>query len=97
LGEPAAVPLALLVAFVLQLAATPAANVVSRRLEAEADWRALELTRDPAAFERLLAGFAQTSLRDPDPPRAAQLLLGTHPSLAERAALARAWADRQAR
>ena len=41
MGEPAAVPLALLVAAVFQLAVAPAQNVVSRRSEAEADWKAL--------------------------------------------------------
>ncbi len=40
-GDPGLVPLALLCAFVLSLAVLPAANAISRRYEAEADWLAL--------------------------------------------------------
>ena len=94
LGQPEAVPLALLVVVVLQLALAPLGNVLSRRLEAEADWRALEVTRDPESLERLMVGFATTSLGDPDPPRWVILAVGTHPPLAERVALALAWAER---
>jgi STE24 endopeptidase len=97
MGVPDAVPLALLVVVVLQLALAPAANLLSRRMEAEADWKALQVARDPAALERLLAGFSETSLGDPTPPGWVQLLVGTHPALADRVAMARAWADREAR
>jgi Zn-dependent protease with chaperone function len=97
MGAPEAVPLALLVVAVLQLASAPLSNHISRRMEAEADWKALEVTNDPAALEGLMRGFSTTSLADPDPPRWAQVMLGTHPSLADRVAMARAWASRQAR
>lgn len=98
MGNPEAVPLALLVVAVLQLALAPAGNLISRRMEAEADWKALEVTREPAALERLMVvGFAETSLSDPDPPRWVELVLGTHPSLADRVAMARAWATRDGR
>jgi STE24 endopeptidase len=82
---------------VLQLASAPLTNHISRRMEAEADWKALEVTNDPAALEGLMRGFSTTSLADPDPPGWAQLMLGTHPSLADRVAMAQAWASRQAR
>jgi STE24 endopeptidase len=95
MGRPEAVPLALLVVAVLQLVAAPAGNWISRRMEAEADWKALEVTRDPAALEGLMVDFAQTSLGDPDPPRWAQLMLGTHPTYEQRVAMARAWAERE--
>jgi STE24 endopeptidase len=94
MGTPEAVPLALLVVVVIQLATTPLANGLSRRMEAEADWKALELTRDPESLEGLMAGFSKTGLGDPDPPHWAQLMLGTHPTLADRVAMARAWAAR---
>ncbi|HXF97653.1 MAG TPA: M48 family metalloprotease [Gaiellaceae bacterium] len=97
MGSPQAVPLALLVAACLQLAAAPAANWVSRRMEAEADWKALQVTRDPRALEGLLVGLARTSLGDPDPPAWIHLLAGTHPPLAERVAMARAYAARRSR
>jgi len=94
LGRPEAVPLALLVVVVLQLALSPLENGVSRRLEAEADWKALEVTREPEALERLMVGFAETSLGDPSPPGWIRVLVGTHPSLGDRVAMARAWAAR---
>jgi len=91
---PEAVPVALVVVAVIQLASAPAANWVSRRMEAEADWKALQVTADPASLEDVMVGLAETSLGDPDPPGWVQLLLGTHPSLEDRIAMARAWAER---
>jgi STE24 endopeptidase len=95
LQAPGDVPRALLVAFVLLLVATPLANVISRRYEAEADWIALETTRDPASAKLLLADLAAAGVRDPSPPRWWTVLFGTHPTLAERAGLADAWAARR--
>jgi len=94
MGEAAAIPLALLVVAALQLAAAPAQAWISRRMEAEADWKALQTTRDPAAARRLFVGFARTSLADPNPPEWAHVLLDDHPSLAERVAMADAWQKR---
>jgi hypothetical protein len=94
MGEPAAVPLALLVVAVLQLVAAPAQNAISRRMEAESDWKALQSTRDPASARALFVSFAETGLGDPDPPEWSELMLGTHPTLADRVAMANAWAKR---
>jgi STE24 endopeptidase len=94
MGAPEAVPLALLVGAVLQLALAPAGNAISRRMESEADWRSLQVTRDPASLEQLMVGLSETSLGDPDPPRWVQLMTGTHPTLEDRVAMARAWAER---
>lgn len=94
MGTPEAVPLALLVVAVFQLATAPVANLVSRRMEAEADWKALEVTSNPEALETLMRGFSSQGLGDPDPPTWAQLVTGTHPALADRVAMARAWAER---
>jgi len=96
MGEAAAVPLALLVAAVFQLAVSPAQNVVSRESEAEADWKALQTTRDPESARGLFREFSETSLGDPSPPTWAYVLLQTHPTLAQRVAMAEAWAARQA-
>jgi len=95
MGAPEAIPLALLVVVVFQLMTAPLANTISRRMEAEADWKALQVTRDPASLEGLMIGFSETGLGDPDPPGWAQLMLGTHPALADRVAMARAWALRE--
>lgn len=94
MGQPEAVPLALLVVAVVQLVAAPAENFISRRMEAEADWKALQVTSDPASLQRLMLHFAETSLGDPDPPDWAQAFLGSHPALAQRVAMATAWDSR---
>jgi STE24 endopeptidase len=88
---PEAVPLALLVLAAMQLAASPATNWISRRMEAEADWKALQSTDDPAAARGLFRGFAQTALGDPAPPGWAHVLLDTHPTLVQRVAMADAY------
>ena len=97
MGDPRAVPLALLVAAAWTLVTTPAQNVVSRRAEVEADWKALQTTRDPDAARGLFREFAVTSLGDPSPPTWAYVLLETHPTLAQRVAMADAWAARERR
>jgi STE24 endopeptidase len=92
--DPAAVPLALFVLVVLQLLALPAQNAITRNLEAEADWVALETTEDPEAVAQLWRGFADEALVDPSPPTWSYLLLDTHPSMAKRVAMAEAWRER---
>ena len=69
MGAPAAVPLALLVVAVFQLATAPLANHISRRMEAEADWKALQVTRDPAALEGLMLGLLEDLARRSRPAR----------------------------
>ena len=96
MGEAAAIPLALLVVAALQLVALPAQSWISRRMEAEADWKALQTTRDPAAARGLFVGFGKSSLADPNPPTWAYLLLENHPTLAQRIAMAAAWKRRNA-
>lgn len=97
LGNPQAVPLALFVFVVLQFAMTPLNSAFSRRLEAEADWAALEATRDPKAMEELFRGFTEEGLADPDPPDWFHKVFDSHPSGAERVAMARAWQERRGR
>ena len=90
-GQPAAVPLSLLVLVVLSVLATPVENVVSRRMEGEADWMALQTTRDPAGGKELFRDFSTTSLGDPDPPTWAYLLFDSHPTLMQRIAMTEQW------
>jgi STE24 endopeptidase len=92
--DPGLVPLALLCAFVLSLVVLPAANAVSRRYEAEADWIALAATRDPDAVAGLVHGLTVAGLGDPDPPGWSRVLLATHPSPLDRIAMAEAYARR---
>jgi STE24 endopeptidase len=93
LTDPALVPLALAVALVFFLVTQPFANLVSRRYEAEADWLALEATKDPRAAVALERRFVLTSLGDPDPPAWARYWFGTHPSPLQRIAMAEAFRE----
>lgn len=88
------VPYALLVSAVLGLAATPAENVVSRRYEAEADWMALQATRDPAAGREAFRSFTRVDLAAPDPPLWSYVALDDHPTVMQRIAMTEAWARR---
>jgi STE24 endopeptidase len=95
-GDPANLPYVILVLTVLGLLTAPFQNVVSRRYEAEADWRALNATRDPASARKLFQAFERTSLEDPDPPTWDYLWLETHPTLAQRIAMVEQWRKRNA-
>jgi STE24 endopeptidase len=92
--RPEAVPLALLAVVSLTLLAQPVQNVISRHIEAEADWEALETMRDPDAVTGLFQRFGETSLGDPTPPGWAYVLLDTHPPLLDRIEMAQAWKAR---
>ena len=93
-GDPANLPFVFLVLTVLALLTAPIENAVSRRYEAEADWRALNATRDPAADASLFQEFGRSSLEEPNPPLLDYLWLETHPTLAQRIAMAQAWKAR---
>jgi STE24 endopeptidase len=90
-GHPANLPLVILTLSVLALLTAPVQNVVSRRYEAEADWRALNATRDPEAARRLFESFEKTSLEDPSPPLLDYLWLENHPTLMQRIAMTERW------
>jgi STE24 endopeptidase len=91
------VPYALLVSALLGLAATPLQNVVSRRYEAEADWMALQATRDPAAGREAFRSFTRVDLAAPNPPLWSYVVLDDHPTVMQRLAMTRAWEARRAR
>jgi STE24 endopeptidase len=91
ISDPANVPLAIFVLAVLALLTAPVQNAVSRRYEAEADWRALNATRDPASMQKLFRNFEQTSLEEPDPSLLDYLWLENHPTLMQRIAMAQQW------
>jgi STE24 endopeptidase len=97
MGRPEAVPIALLVLTLFTLASTPVRNAISRRMEAEADWRALVATHDPSAARAALRRLAVTSLADPDPPWWSYALGATHPSIMQRIAMTNAWESRSRR
>jgi STE24 endopeptidase len=94
MANPAAVPLSLLVLVVLDLVSLPVYNVISRHMEAEADWVALETTHDPDSAAGLFTTFTVESLDDPEPPAWSHLLFDSHPSVEKRIAMAEAWKAR---
>jgi STE24 endopeptidase len=93
--RPEVVPFALLVLAVFGLLVTPFGNAVSRRYEAEADWAALQTTRDPDSAESMFEKFTIYDLAQPSPPGWSYVLLDTHPTVAQRIAMARAWSARE--
>ena len=93
-GDPANVPYVVLVLTVLALLTAPVQNAVSRRYEAEADWRSLNATHDPASTQKLFQAFERTSLENPSPPTWDYLWLETHPTLAQRIAMVEQWRRR---
>lgn len=91
MAQPAAVPLSLFVLVVLGLLAQPVQNAISRHMEAEADWSALQATRDPAGATALFRRFVPTTLGDPSPSSFEYVLLENHPTIMQRIAMAEAW------
>ena len=92
IAEPRSLALLLAVAAVVGLAAGPAQNLLSRKVEARADAHALALTGDPVTFAAMQERLSTVNLSDPDPNRLEYLLFASHPSTVERMAAARAYA-----
>src|SRR5215211_7851872 len=88
LQDPANLPYAMLVFTIIGLAAAPFQNLVSRRYEAEADWIALQTTKNPVAVKELFRGFERTSLEEPNPPLLDYVWLEGHPTIMQRIAMA---------
>jgi STE24 endopeptidase len=91
LGEPAALPALALALAVVSFAIGVVGNQLSRRVEARADTRALELTDDSEALVRLQRELALANVSDPSPPGIYSFLFGTHPTTMERIGEALAW------
>ena len=87
-----AVPLLVGLATVGMLVVLPVQNATSRAIETRADIHALELTNDDVTFVAMQQRFAVSNLTDPDPPRWLYAWFASHPSPAERVALAERWA-----
>jgi STE24 endopeptidase len=93
--RPEAVPVALFVLIAFQVATIPLQNLVTRHIESEADWIALQTTRDPAAARGAFAELGKASLTQPRPPEWAYALFDTHPTVMQRIEMTRAWEQRR--
>jgi STE24 endopeptidase len=89
--RPEAVPLSLLVLVGLTVLGQPLQNIVTRHMEAEADWSALQATHDTAAATGLFVRFVPTTLSQPSPPTWDYVLLENHPTIMQRIAMVQAW------
>ncbi|MGY2704087.1 M48 family metallopeptidase [Nocardioides sp. HB32] len=87
--DPEVVPLVLALIAVGTLLSMPVQNGISRHIETRADVDALEVTRDPGAFQAVQRQLMVRSLADPTPPAWAQLWFGSHPLGLTRIAIAR--------
>lgn len=94
MARPEAVPVALLVFVAISVLITPARNVVSRRVEAAADWAALQATHDPVAQRALMHRLASESLTAPNPPTWSYVLGADHPTIMQRIAMTQAFEGR---
>jgi STE24 endopeptidase len=97
MARPEAVPLSLFVLVALTLVAQPIQNAISRHMEAEADWSALQATRDPVGATQLFRRFVPTTLDEPNPSTFEYVMLENHPTVMQRIAMVRAWQARNGR
>ena len=88
-ADPGIVPVAILLFTGLELVALPLGAALSRSWERAADRFSIELTGDPAAYERLHHGLALDNMADIEPPRAYYLAFHGHPTAPERIAAGR--------
>ncbi|WP_084517155.1 M48 family metallopeptidase [Microtetraspora niveoalba] len=91
-GDPRAVALLVGLISLGSVLSGPAQNVVSRQIEARADVHALDLTRDPATFVTMQKSLALRNISDLSPNPFEYIMYASHPSTAERIAMARSWA-----
>lgn len=88
-ADPAGIPVVLVAAGAVMLAATPLVNAFSRYNERRADEFALVLTRRRDAFVSAMRRLGAQNLSEESPSRATVWLFHTHPPIEERIAAAR--------
>jgi STE24 endopeptidase len=95
-GEPpsaATLPAVALAATIVGFPVRAVANQLSRRVEKRTDEFALDLTGAPEPFIGFERRITVQNVMEPDPPRWAEMLFGTHPTTLERIGAAIAFRD----
>lgn len=72
--------------------ASPVQNLVSRKIEARADYHSLRLTNDPRDFVAMQHDLAVRNISGLEPSRWRYWMFASHPTAPERIAMGRAWA-----
>jgi STE24 endopeptidase len=91
-GDPVVAATVLALATALTVVGSPVESLVSRQVEARADLHALDLTRDPQGMIDVQENLAVSNLADLDPSWLEYTMFATHPSAAQRIAMAEQWA-----
>ncbi|WP_328998752.1 M48 family metalloprotease [Kribbella sp. NBC_00709] len=73
--------------------ASPVQNLVSRKIEARADYHSLRLTNDPQDFVAMQHDLAVQNISGLDPSAWRYWMFADHPTPPERIAMGRAWAS----
>jgi STE24 endopeptidase len=92
-GDPAGLPLLWLAVSILLFLSSPIEGTISRRMEAEADWIALELSRDPDTFVQVTRRLARANLSPVTPPGWIVRWFYSHPPVLERIGMAEFWRE----
>lgn len=88
LGDIANLPFIILVAIFSGIIIIPLLNMYSRRLEASADYLALQVTANPGAFISCMTKLTDQNLAVAEPKRIVELILYDHPSYSSRVKMA---------
>lgn len=72
--------------------ASPVQNLVSRKIEARADYSSLRLTEDPSDFVEMQHQLSVRNISGLEPSRWRYWMFASHPTPPERIAMGRAWA-----
>lgn len=90
-ADPAGLPLLWFAVSVVLFLSSPISATISRRMEAEADWISLELTRDPDTFVAAERRLAETNLAWITPPELFVRWFYSHPPVLNRIGMAEYW------
>ena len=92
IADIAALPLLMLIFYIISLLIAPLANTYSRHIEVAADDYALRLTDNPKSFINTMTKLADQNLSEAKPSRWVELLIYDHPCYTKRVEHARYYA-----